>query len=134
MAAVFSRLPMRVRCATQRDHVFHPEMNYSQTQLDQLDRLTERWVADHLQKGKTSKKDKELVTLEHFYMFSEIGVDADVRIVARDTAGEFRTGPLRQPCEALATARKPLHTKIRPCSGTGLRQWQNLKGRRNPQL
>jgi putative ABC transport system substrate-binding protein len=24
------------------DHVFHPEMNYSQTQLDQLDRLTER--------------------------------------------------------------------------------------------
>ena len=38
--------------------------NYSQTQLDQLDRLTERWVADHLQKGKTSKKDKEPVTLE----------------------------------------------------------------------
>jgi hypothetical protein len=35
-----------------------------QTQLDQLDRLTEGWVADHLQKGKTSKKDKELVTLE----------------------------------------------------------------------
>ena len=67
MAAVFSRLPMRVRCATQRDHVFHPEMNYSQTQLDQLDRLTERWVADHLQKGKTSKKDKELVTLEDLY-------------------------------------------------------------------
>src|SRR6516165_3613108 len=33
--------------------------------LDQLDRLTERWVADHLQKGKTSKKDKELVTLEY---------------------------------------------------------------------
>ena len=63
-ARLHSRLPMRVRCATQRDHVFHPEMNYSQTQLDQLDRLTERWVADHLQKGKTSKKDKELVTLE----------------------------------------------------------------------
>ena len=39
-------------------------MNYSQTQLDQLDRLTGRWVADHIQKGKTSKKDKELVTLE----------------------------------------------------------------------
>ena len=48
----------------QRDHVFHPEMNYSQAQLDQLDRLTERWVADHLQKGKNLKKDKELVTLE----------------------------------------------------------------------
>src|SRR6516164_77888 len=76
MAAVFSRLPMRVRCATQRDHVFHPEMNYSQTQLDQLDRLTERWVVDHLQKGKTSKKDKELVTLEIFpgrYLFVEKG-------------------------------------------------------------
>ena len=57
---------VRVRCATQRDHVFHLEMNYSQTQLDQLDRLTERWVADHLQKGKTSKKDKELVTLESY--------------------------------------------------------------------
>ena len=56
---------MRVRCATQRDHVFHPEMNYSQTQLDQLDRLTERWVADHLQKGKTSKENKELVTPEN---------------------------------------------------------------------
>ena len=66
MAAVFSRLPMRMRCATQRDHVSHPGMNYSQTQLDQLDRLTERWVADHLQKGKTSKKEKELVTLEQY--------------------------------------------------------------------
>src|SRR6516165_2395270 len=65
MAAVFSRRSMRVRCATQRDHVFHPEMNYSQTQLDQLDRLTERRVADHLQKGKTSKESKELVTLEY---------------------------------------------------------------------
>ena len=54
-----------LRCATQRDHVFHPEMNYSQTQLDQLDRLTERRVADHLQKGKTSKESKELVTLEN---------------------------------------------------------------------
>jgi hypothetical protein len=65
---------MRVRCATQRDHVFHPEMNYSQTQLDQLDRLTERWVADHLQKGKTSKKDKELVTLEYYrYRTKRIG-------------------------------------------------------------
>ena len=63
MAAVFSRIPMRVRCATP-DHVSHPGMNYSQTQLDQLDRLTERCVADHLQKGKTSKKEKELVTLE----------------------------------------------------------------------
>ena len=67
MAAVFRRLPMRVRCATEQDHIFHPEMNYSQTQLDQLDRLTERWAADHLQKGKTSKKDKELVTLENTY-------------------------------------------------------------------
>jgi hypothetical protein len=42
MAAVFGRLAMKVRCATQRDHVLHPEMNYSQTQLDELDRLTER--------------------------------------------------------------------------------------------
>jgi hypothetical protein len=32
--------------------------NYSQAQLDELDSLTERWVADHLQKAKASKKHK----------------------------------------------------------------------------
>ena len=32
--------------------------NYSQAQLDELDTLTERWVADHLQKAKVSKKQK----------------------------------------------------------------------------
>jgi hypothetical protein len=32
--------------------------NYSQAQLDQLDSLTERWVADHLRKVKVSKKHK----------------------------------------------------------------------------
>ena len=32
--------------------------NYSQAQLDQLDSLTERWVADHLRKAKVSKKQK----------------------------------------------------------------------------
>ena len=32
--------------------------NYSQAQLDQLDSLTERWVADHLRKVKVSKKQK----------------------------------------------------------------------------
>ena len=32
--------------------------NYSQAQLDELDSLTERWVADHLRKAKVSKKQK----------------------------------------------------------------------------
>ena len=32
--------------------------NYSQAQLDQLDSLTERWVADHLRQAKVSKKQK----------------------------------------------------------------------------
>ena len=30
--------------------------NYSQAHLDELDSLTERWVADHLRKAKVSKK------------------------------------------------------------------------------
>src|SRR4249919_1268030 len=46
------------------DMGYDPE-NYSQAQLDELDSLTERWVADHLQKAKASKKHtRELVTLE----------------------------------------------------------------------
>jgi hypothetical protein len=39
------------------DMGYEPE-NYSQAQFDELDRLTERWVADHLRKAKTSKKRK----------------------------------------------------------------------------
>ena len=36
---------------------YDPE-NYSQAQLGELDTLTERWVAHHRRKAKTSKKDK----------------------------------------------------------------------------
>ena len=36
---------------------YDPE-NYSQAQLDELDSLTERWVADHLRKAKAPKKQK----------------------------------------------------------------------------
>ena len=36
---------------------YAPE-DYSKAQLDELDRLTERWVADHLRQTKTSKKGK----------------------------------------------------------------------------
>jgi hypothetical protein len=36
---------------------YDPE-NYSQAQLDELDTLTERWVADHLRTAKASKKQK----------------------------------------------------------------------------
>src|SRR6516165_9294539 len=64
MAAVFSRLPMRVRCATQRDHVFHPEMNYSQTQLASLIGSPSGGWPTISRRARTSKKDKELVTLE----------------------------------------------------------------------
>jgi hypothetical protein len=39
------------------DMGYDPE-NYSQAQLDELDSLTERWVADHLRKTKVSKKQK----------------------------------------------------------------------------
>ena len=39
------------------DMGYDPE-NYSQTQLDELDSLTERWVADHLRMTKASKKQK----------------------------------------------------------------------------
>ena len=37
--------------------IYAPE-HYSQAQLDELDRLTERWVADHLRRAKTAKKGK----------------------------------------------------------------------------
>ena len=39
------------------DMGYDPE-NYSQAQLDELDSLTERWVADHLRMTKASKKQK----------------------------------------------------------------------------
>ena len=39
------------------DMGYDPE-NYSQAQLDELDELTEKWVADHLRKAKISKKRK----------------------------------------------------------------------------
>jgi hypothetical protein len=39
------------------DMGYDPE-NYSQAQLDELDTLTERWVADHLRTAKASKKQK----------------------------------------------------------------------------
>jgi hypothetical protein len=39
------------------DMGYDPE-NYSQAQLDELDSLTEQWVADHLRKAKASQKHK----------------------------------------------------------------------------
>jgi hypothetical protein len=36
---------------------YAPE-NYSQAQLDELDRLTEKWVSDHMRRPKKSKKEK----------------------------------------------------------------------------
>ena len=39
------------------DMGYDPE-NYSQAQLNELDSLTERWVADHLRKANASKKRK----------------------------------------------------------------------------
>ena len=45
-------------------NAFATRRNEAQRGLDELDRLTEQWVADHLQRCKTSKNNKELVTLE----------------------------------------------------------------------
>ena len=39
------------------DMGYEPE-NYSPAQFDELDKLTETWVADHLRKAKSSKKPK----------------------------------------------------------------------------
>jgi hypothetical protein len=39
------------------DMGYAPE-NYSQAQLDELDRLTERWLADYTRKAKIAKKGK----------------------------------------------------------------------------
>jgi hypothetical protein len=46
------------------DMAYAPE-HYSREQLDELDRLTAPWIADHLRHAKTSKKRKR-VTLELF--------------------------------------------------------------------
>ena len=37
----------------------HTPEGYSEAQLEELDRLTERWVADHLRQARTSKKRKK---------------------------------------------------------------------------
>jgi hypothetical protein len=37
---------------------YEPE-NYSQAQLDELERLTEQWVADHMRRSQASKKGKK---------------------------------------------------------------------------
>ena len=50
---------------------YDPE-NYSQAQLDELDSLTERWVADHLRMAKASKNRRELVTLEQYHYTGKI--------------------------------------------------------------
>src|SRR6202051_5123021 len=54
------------------DMGYDPE-HYSQAQLDELDKLTERWVADHRRKAKTSKNRRELVTLEVVDLAGKIG-------------------------------------------------------------
>ena len=42
---------------------YAPE-HYSQAQLDELDRLAERWVADYMRRANIAKKERELATLE----------------------------------------------------------------------
>jgi hypothetical protein len=44
---------------------YDPE-NYSQAQLDELDKLTEKWVADHLRKPQDIKKTEENSSLLRF--------------------------------------------------------------------
>ena len=61
---------------------YDPE-NYSRAQLDELDELTEKWVADHLRKAKKSKNGRELVTLEHFVM--QLNITAILWLLAKYT-------------------------------------------------
>ena len=91
MAAVFSRLPMRVRCATQRDHVFHPEMNYSQTQLASLIGSPSGGWPTISRRARTSKKDKELVTLEYRRKAVEFAELAQRATLAADKAHMLRS-------------------------------------------
>jgi hypothetical protein len=37
--------------------IYAPE-HYSRAQLDELDRLTEKWIADHMRRSKSAKKGK----------------------------------------------------------------------------
>jgi hypothetical protein len=37
---------------------YEPE-NYSQAQLDELERHTEQWIADHMRRSQASKKGKK---------------------------------------------------------------------------
>src|SRR6516225_9061440 len=92
MAAVFSRLPMRVRCATQRDHVFHPEMNYSQTQLASLIGSPSGGWPTISRRARTSKKDKELVTHEISVSRNAFTIDFVSRIYLRYDRSQFSAG------------------------------------------
>jgi hypothetical protein len=40
------------------DMDYAPE-HYSQAQLDELDRLTAKWISDHARRAKTSKKKRK---------------------------------------------------------------------------
>ena len=51
------------------DMGYDPE-NYSQVQLDELDKLTEKWVADHFRKAKISKKTEKNSSLLSFKVCS----------------------------------------------------------------
>jgi hypothetical protein len=47
------------------DMDYAPE-HYSEAQLDELDKLTARWIADHKRRAKAAKNKGELVTLENY--------------------------------------------------------------------
>ena len=92
------------------DMGYDPE-NYSQAQLDELDSLTERWVADHLRKKKASKKQKR----RHVSLLS-----TNSNRTSNNT--RFRRFVLAERAECGARA------KVSPRSGAGLTLGRRVRG------
>ena len=68
-----------LRCATQRDHVFHPEMNYSQTQLDQLDRSPSGGWPTISRRARPQKKAKNSSLLSIIGIVQNAGTPSRLR-------------------------------------------------------
>ena len=84
-------------------NAFATRRNEAQRGLDELDRLTEQWVADHLQRCKTSKNNKELVTLE---FHDDLPLRAHFAQVEQlDEHGRLASRVLRYPLEGRGSPR-----------------------------
>jgi hypothetical protein len=68
---------MSVRMPSGCLHPLCPPENYSQAQLNELDSLTERWVADHLRNANASKTQKRT---RHSRVRKHARIKKDVRV------------------------------------------------------